>query len=178
METHEIILLSLLGVFVLLVAIILIRALLFNDKTVYQRKTDFTYEEDDVVKKLGAIIKIPTVSHPDPLDMDMSKFDLLIETVIGLYPTVFSKCKYEITPDKAIKIKVNGSSSSKPTVLMAHYDVVPVVEEAWEHDPFLGEVIDDKLYGRGTLDTKCTMICALSALEKALQKGYVPKNDL
>ena len=45
------------------------------------------------------------------------------------------------------KIKVNGLSSLKPTVLMAHYDVVPVVEEAWEHDPFLGEVIDDKLYG-------------------------------
>ena len=178
MESYEIILLVILAVFVLLLAVILIRALLFNDKTVYQRETNFKYEEDDVVKKLGTVIKIPTISHPNPADMDMSQFDMLIETVIGLYPTVFSKCEYEITPDKAIKIKVNGKSSEKPTVLMAHYDVVPVVEEAWDHNPFLGEVIDDKLYGRGTLDTKCTMICALSALEKALEKGYVPKNDL
>ena len=178
MELHEIILLSLLGLFVILVAIILIRAALFNDKTIYQRDTNFDYETDDVVKKLGNIIKIPTVSHPNPLDMDMSQFDLLLNTVKEMYPIVFGKCEYNITEDRAIKIKVNGMSSEKPTVLMAHYDVVPVVEEAWEHDPFLGEVIDGNLYGRGTLDTKCTMICALSALEKALEKGYVPKNDL
>ena len=60
---------------------------------------------------------------------------------------------------------------------MAHYDVVPVTE-GWDHDPFLGEVVDGYLYGRGAIDTKCTMACALSALEKALEKGYVPKNDL
>ena len=46
MELHEIILLSLLGVFILLVAIIIIRALLFNDKNIYNRETDFEYEED------------------------------------------------------------------------------------------------------------------------------------
>lgn len=177
MKPHEIILLSLLGLFILLILVIVIRALLFNDKTVYKRETNFEYEEDDIVKKLGRLVKIPTVSHPNPLDMDMKQFDLLIETVKELYPNVFSKCEYEITKERAIKIKVRGLSDSKPTVLMAHYDVVPVTDD-WSVDPFLGEVIDDRLYGRGTLDTKCTMACALSALEKALLKGYVPKNDL
>ena len=177
MKPHEIILLSLLGLFILLILVIVIRALLFNDKTVYKRETNFEYEEDDIVKKLGKLVKIPTVSHPNPLDMDMKQFDLLIETVKELYPNVFSKCEYEITKERAIKIKVRGLSDSKPTVLMAHYDVVPVTDD-WSVDPFLGEVIDDRLYGRGTLDTKCTMACALSALEKALLKGYVPKNDL
>lgn len=177
MELHEIILLSLLGLFVLLIAVIIIRALMFNDKTIYKKETDFKYEDDDIVTKLGKLVKIPTVSHPNPLDMDMSQFDLLIDTVKELYPTVFDKCEHEITAERAIKIKVNGLSSDKPTVLMAHYDVVPVTDD-WSCDPFLGEVVDGKLYGRGTLDTKCTMACALSALEKALQKGYQPKNDL
>ena len=177
MEPYQIILLVVLGLVVLFVAIIFIRALLFKDKTIYIRETEFNYEEDDIVNKLGTLIKIPTVSHPDPLDMDMSQFDLLIETVKKMYPTVFSKCESEVTPERAIKIKVKGLSSDKPTVLMAHYDVVPVTDD-WSVDPFLGEVIDGKLYGRGTLDTKCTMACALSALELALKKDYVPKNDL
>ena len=60
---------------------------------------------------------------------------------------------------------------------MAHYDVVPVTE-GWNYDPFLGEVVDGFLYGRGAIDTKCTMACALSALENALKENYVPKNDL
>lgn len=180
MEPREIVLLVVLGLVALLVAliaVIVIRALLFKDKTVYIRETDFVYEEDDIVNKLGKLIKIPTVSHPNPLDMDMDQFDLLIETVKGMYPTVFSKCETTVTPEGAIKIKVKGLSDLKPTVLMAHYDVVPVTDD-WSVDPFLGEVIDGKLYGRGTLDTKCTMACALSALELALKKDYVPKNDL
>ena len=177
MEPYQIILLVVLGLVLTLIAVLVIRALLFNDKTIYVRETDFKYEEDDIVNKLGKLIKIPTVSHPDPLDMDMSQFDLLIETVKEMYPTVFSKCENEITPERAIKIKVKGLSSEKPTVLMAHYDVVPVTDD-WTVDPFLGEVVDGKLYGRGTLDTKCTMACALSALELALKKDYLPKNDL
>ena len=177
MEWYEIVLLSLLGLFLVLVAVIIIRALMFNDKTVYVRETNFKYEEDDIVNKLGTLVKIPTISHPDEADMDMAQFDLLIETCQKLYPTVFSVCEFEKTPERAIKLKLAGLSSEKPTVLMAHYDVVPVTDD-WEHDPFLGEVVGDSIYGRGTVDTKCTMACALSALELALKKGYKPKNDL
>ena len=177
MKPYVIVLLIILGLVVLLIAVLVIRALLFKDKTVYNRETDFNYEEDDIVNKLGKLVKIPTVSHPDPADMDMEQFDLLIKAVKEMFPVVFSKCETTVTPERAIKIKVNGLSSEKPTVLMAHYDVVPVTDD-WSVDPFLGEVIDGKLYGRGTLDTKCTMACALSALESALKKDYVPKNDL
>ena len=177
MKPYVIVLLTILGLVVLLIAVLVIRTLLFKDKTVYNRETDFNYEEDDIVNKLGKLVKIPTVSHPDPADMDMEQFDLLIKTVKEMFPVVFSKCETTVTPERAIKIKVNGLSSEKPTVLMAHYDVVPVTDD-WSVDPFLGEVIDGKLYGRGTLDTKCTMACALSALESALKKDYVPKNDL
>ena len=76
-----------------------------------------------------------------------------------------------------MKFYLKGKSSEKPNLLMAHYDVVPVTD-GWDHDPFLGEVVDGYLYGRGTLDTKNTMACALSALERALLKGYIPNNDL
>ena len=177
MEWYHYVLLSLLGVFLVLVAVIIIRALLFKDATVYEKETDFKYEDDEIVSKLGQLVKIPTISHPDEKDIDFSQYDLLVEKVQELYPTVFSKCEFEYTKERAIKLKLKGESSEHPTVLMAHYDVVPVTDD-WKHNPFLGEVIDGAIYGRGTVDTKSTMACALSALELALKKGYKPKNDL
>lgn len=162
---------------VILIAVILIRTFLFKDKTDYNRNVKIEAEKDDIVYKLGEMLKIQTISHEDQTLTDFTKFQEFIELTKKLYPLVFEKCEFTQTKEYAIKLKLKGHSSEKPTVLMAHYDVVPVTE-GWDHDPFLGEVVDGYLYGRGAIDTKCTMACALSALEKALEKGYVPKNDL
>ena len=164
-------------VLVILIIIILVRTLLFVDKTDYNKNVPFEIEKDDIVYKLGEMLKVPTISYEDKNLIDYDVFHKYIELVQKLYPTVFEKCEYELSKELVIKLKLKGESSEKPTVLMSHYDVVPVTE-GWDHDPFLGEVVDGYLYGRGALDTKCTMACALSALEKALQKGYKPKNDL
>ena len=161
----------------LIVIILIVKTLLFTDKTNYKKKVEIDEEHDNVVSKLAQLIKIPTVSYEEKGKIDFSKFQEYIEKVKELYPLVFEKCEFTQTKEYALKFKLKGESSEKPTVLMAHYDVVPVTD-GWEHDPFLGEVVDGYLYGRGTLDTKCTMACALSALQKALEKGYVPKNDL
>ena len=176
MDLPQIIFLSVGGLFLLVVAIVLIRTFLFTDKTNYNIETDFKYQEDDVINKLGELVKIPTVSYEDKEKIDFTQFQKLIDTK-KLYPLVFEKCEFTQTPEYAIKLKLKGFNSDSPTVLMAHYDVVPVTE-GWNHDPFLGEVVGDSLYGRGSFDTKCTMACALSALEKALENNYVPKNDL
>ena len=162
---------------VVLIAIILIRALLFVDKNDYNKKVPFDVADDNIVYKLGEMLKVPTISYEDSSLIDYDVFHKYIELVQKLYPKVFEKCEYELTKELVIKLKLKGESSERPTVLMSHYDVVPVTE-GWDHDPFLGEVVDGYLYGRGALDTKCTMACALSALEKALEKGYTPKNDL
>ena len=161
----------------LLILICVIKALAFNDKTNYHRDVEEIKESDDVVNKLGQMLKIDTVSHENITDTDFSKFQQYIELTKKLYPLVFEKCEFEQTKEYAIKLKLKGKSSENPTVLMAHYDVVPVTE-GWDHDPFLGEVVDGFLYGRGAIDTKCTMACALSALEVALKDNYVPNNDL
>jgi carboxypeptidase PM20D1 len=161
-----------------LIIILLIKAACFKDKTNYRvNAKEVETPKDDIVYKLGELIKIPTVSHEDESLVDFSQYDRYLEKVKELYPTVFKHCEFEYTKDRVFKFKLKGHSSEKPTVLMAHYDVVPVTE-GWKHDPFLGEVVDGHLFGRGTLDTKNTMACALSALEKELEKGYVPKNDL
>ena len=166
------------GLIILFILILLIRALCFVDKYDYQKEIKpLNNESDDIVYKLGELIKIKTVSHEDRSLIDFSKFQEYIDKTKELYPNVFNHCEFEQTKEYAIKLKLKGKSDKKPTVLMAHYDVVPVTE-GWDFDPFLGQVIDGYLCGRGTLDTKCTMACALSALEKALEDDYIPENDL
>ena len=166
-----------LGVLFILILIILIRTFTFNDKTDYKRKVNIEIKDDKIVEKLGALIKIPTISYEDKSLIDFSKFQEFIDKLKELYPLVFEKCEFTQTKEYAIKFKLSGKSAEKPTVLMAHYDVVPVTD-GWDHDPFLGEVVDGYLYGRGSLDTKCTLACALSALETMLKDNYIPNNDL
>ena len=164
-------------VLAILIIVIIVRTLLFVDKTDYNKNVPFDKKDDNIVYKLGQMLKVPTISYEDKNLIDYKVFHEYIELVQKLYPTVFKHCEYELSKELVIKLKLKGESSDNPTVLMSHYDVVPVTD-GWDHDPFLGEVVDGYLYGRGALDTKCTMACALSALEKALEQGYTPKNDL
>jgi acetylornithine deacetylase len=55
-------------------------------------------------------------------------------------------------------------------VLSGHTDVVPVDGQQWDSDPFVAQVRDDKLYGRGTCDMKGfigTLIGLLPAMQAA-----------
>src|SRR5712672_2010906 len=55
--------------------------------------------------------------------------------------------------------------SSPPHLVFAgHTDVVPPGDEArWSHPPFSGEIADGALYGRGAVDMKGGIACALAA---------------
>ena len=65
----------------------------------------------------------------------------------------------------------DGPNPARPTLIVnGHLDVVPVNADAWSHDPFDPQVVDGRLYGRGTADMKggiAAAICALDILERA-----------
>jgi succinyl-diaminopimelate desuccinylase len=49
-------------------------------------------------------------------------------------------------------------------VFAGHTDVVPPGDEAkWAHPPFAGEIVGDTLYGRGAVDMKGAVACAMAA---------------
>jgi succinyl-diaminopimelate desuccinylase len=64
----------------------------------------------------------------------------------------------------------NGKTDEKYLVYSGHFDTVPTGMVEWEHDPFSGKLIDNKVYGRGTTDMKsgvAAMVLALDYLERA-----------
>jgi len=59
----------------------------------------------------------------------------------------------------------------------AHLDVAPVGElERWQHEPFGGELVDGRVWGRGSADTKASlaaMLAGLSSLPSTSLSGRV-----
>ena len=61
-----------------------------------------------------------------------------------------------------------------------HTDVVPPGEQAkWTYPPFAGEIADGTLYGRGAVDMKGAIACALAAtLDYLAARGGRPKGSI
>lgn len=71
---------------------------------------------------------------------------------------------------------IKGSKPGKKILLDGHIDTVPVPDKTqWKHDPFAGEIVDGKIYGRGTSDMKgqvSAMIAAASYFAKDMNKDF------
>ena len=58
-------------------------------------------------------------------------------------------------------LKAKRSNGKEPIILSGHTDVVPV-SKGWSTDPFVAEIKNDKLYGRGSCDMKGFLACSLA----------------
>jgi succinyl-diaminopimelate desuccinylase len=59
-------------------------------------------------------------------------------------------------------------------VFAGHTDVVPAGDDsAWSHPPFAGEIVGDTLYGRGAVDMKGAIACAVAATLDYLATGQL-----
>lgn len=75
----------------------------------------------------------------------------------------------------SIICSIKGKYEGTKVLMDGHIDTVPVDEEKWTKKPFAGEVIDNKLYGRGSSDMKgadCGMLLAGAYLAKDLNKEF------
>ena len=168
-----------LGIVVLFLAVLLIRAATFRPKAqpaVSQESVNV--DIDTAVSNLQQLVQCKTVSYNDHDKEDKAEFRKFKDLLPKLYPNVFAACEYTEFPDEAILFRWPGKTAGDPAIMMAHYDVVPVDEEKWEKPPFSGIVEDGCLWGRGTLDTKVTLASALFAANTLMAEGFVPEHDV
>ncbi len=72
-----------------------------------------------------------------------------------------------------------GSGGGRSILLNAHIDTVENGDRAtWTHDPLGGEVIGDRLYGRGSCDMKGGLVTHLAALAALDALGIRLKGDV
>lgn len=168
-----------LAILAIFVAVILIRTIMFKPAAQPQIFDDeVKFDNSESISALSKLIRCKTVSYYDPSLEDNAEFEKLIALLPKLYPNVFKVCKFKQLPDRALLFKWVGKENKKPTVLMAHYDVVPVDEAAWQKPPFEAIIEDGVLWGRGSLDTKVTFNGVLFAANTLIGEGYTPENDI
>ena len=119
-------------------------------------------EQTQYANKLGEMIRCETVSEKDKYDD--TEFKKLRETVEKLFPLVHKKCERIIFSDDCWIYKLKGKDEKRNIMVLSHHDVFESKGE-WSHPGFCGEVFDDALWGRGTVDTKTPLFAEFQALE-------------
>ena len=160
-------------------AVVTVRTLRFTPKPQPQlSQEEVRFDRDAAVDALAQLVRCKTVSYNDHSLEDEAEFQKLISLLPQLYPNVMETCEFQQLPDRALLFRWPGKTPGDPAVMMAHYDVVPVNEDAWDKPPFEGILEDGVLWGRGTLDTKVTFNGVLSAANHLIAQGFQPEKDV
>ena len=161
------------------IALLCVRATLFNPKSSTRSEVQtVNFDEEMAVTALQRMVECKTISDRDKNledDTEFNKFQALLPT---LFPLLHKACTLEHIGERGLLYHLKGKSNENPTVYMAHYDVVPADETAWQHPPFEPLRKDGEIWGRGTLDTKGTLCSALMATETLLKDNFTPNNDI
>ena len=128
----------------------------------------------DAVDRFRALLRIPTVSRSDPAHEDREAFARFRATLAELYPRLHERLELEVLDDGSLLYRWPGRDAGAPAVLMAHHDVVPADEPGWRQGPFEAALADDRIWGRGTLDDKGTLVAILEAVESRVTAGFEP----
>lgn len=163
-----------LGLCCVLLAAALVRALMTPKKTAVYTAPPADARAESYARKLSRLVAFDTVSVPETNQRDkFLPFHRLLE---DLFPLVHAKLeKTEL--DGNLLFHWKGKSANRPLVLMSHQDVVPA-EGEWIHPPFSGEIVEGKVWGRGSCDTKCSVLGFFQAVEELLARGFIPDQDV
>lgn len=176
--------LSLLIVFALVLLVVYVLFTTFSAKS---RQIKVASAENpvlaaDILKNFSEAIQIQTVSPEDLKDFDSIQFVKFNGFLNRTYPMADSLLEHEIINDFSHLYYWQGSDASlEPIILMGHLDVVPVIDDNrsyWNQDPFAGVIVNDTLWGRGTMDDKVGVLGILESVEALLEIGYQPKRSM
>ena len=170
-------LLIILAAIAALLLICVIRTLLIKPTAAKTAKVtlDESPRAENYGKRLAEMIRCETISSR--FDPDRSKFYAFHGKLEELFPHIHAKCEKH-SFNGSLLFKWSGTGEHAPIMLMSHQDVVEAGGD-WEHAPFSGD-IDEKgrVWGRGTVDTKASLFCLLTAIEELLAEGFIPQCDV
>ncbi|AIT59957.1 M20/M25/M40 family metallo-hydrolase [Corynebacterium doosanense] len=132
---------------------------------------------DDTLSLLQALIRNACVNDfvPDS-GHEYRNADTLAEFFAG---TDVKVERFEPHPGRvSIAFTVEGTDpTAEPLTLLGHTDVVPVDAAKWTVDPFGAEIIDGKIYGRGSVDM-LFITATMAAVTRDIARRDRPRGTL
>ena len=145
------------------------------------------------ISLLSQAVTYPTVSYDDLGVVPINETDpngdarwntrfAFIKYLEDSFPLLHQQLKLEKINTFGLLYTWQGSNETlKPTLLMAHTDVVPVPEQTvgqWTHPPFSGFFDGSAVWGRGASDCKNQLIAIMEAVTLLLEAKYVPQRTV
>jgi carboxypeptidase PM20D1 len=176
MKTWVKVVLCIVGVIVLLAAVIAIKTATFTSKQLPPvSKVSYAVDAAQAADRLSRAVQFKTVFNEDLSKVDYGPFAKQQEYLAQAFPLVHSTLDKKVFNDYGLLYTWKGSDPSlKPVLLLAHQDVVPASDEGWKYPPFSGTVAEGYIWGRGTLDDKCTLLSMLEGIEFLIKDGFKP----
>ncbi|HJQ00657.1 MAG TPA: M20/M25/M40 family metallo-hydrolase [Jatrophihabitans sp.] len=129
---------------------------------------------DEVVGLLSDLIRINT-SNPTHPERPAAEWMAERLAEAGISSTILES----ETGRASTVARVPGSDPSrKPLLIHGHLDVVPADASEWSVDPFAGEVNDDYVWGRGSVDMKDMDAMTLDVIREWARTGVQPERDI
>ncbi len=130
-------------------------------------------DRQELIELTQALVRIDSVIRPESGGTEQNVVKYIaawVKRELGVDPLV-----EEVVPGRENIIVTIDSGKKGPCLMIeGHTDVVSEGDRgAWTKDPFGGEIIDGKLYGRGSCDMKAGLAIALLTA-KAFKKSGAP----
>ncbi len=131
-------------------------------------------------RRLAEAVRYPSISRYRMEDMDLPVFKSFLDFLEEAYPAVHSKLERTLINGYSPVYRWKGRDGDRlPALFLAHYDVVPALEEGWTHQgPFSGVIADGSVWGRGSIDNKSSVIGLMETVEYLLEENFQPERDL
>lgn len=163
--------------FALLILVVLLRTVMLkpNSARTATVPLDQGVRAEKYGKQLSKMIQAETVSSRyEPSRGKFLEFHKVLEE---LFPLVHEKCEKHVF-NGSLLFKWSGGGEGEPILLMSHHDVVEA-NGVWEHEPFSGDIDETgRVWGRGAVDTKASLMCIFTAVEELIAEGFIPKCDV
>ncbi|MBI5118447.1 M20 family metallopeptidase [Candidatus Poribacteria bacterium] len=121
--------------------------------------------ESEIIDFLSQLVRAKSINPPG----DTITASAVIQEKLKEFKNPYEIHSFD--DDKPNIILRAGNRKGKSVCFNSHMDTVPVGDiSKWKHDPFGAEIVNGKLYGRGSADAKgcaAAMLMAARVLEKA-----------
>ena len=129
---------------------------------------------DEVVELLSQLIRINT-SNPTHPERPAAEWVAERLAEAGIESTILESDKGRASTIARVP---GRNPDRKPLLIHGHLDVVPADASEWSVDPFAGEVREDYLWGRGSVDMKDMDAMTLAVIREWARTGVQPERDI
>ena len=145
--------------------------------------------KDEIIAFVQELVRTPSLAnHESGVQQIIHNKLNSIGLSSKIIPVIFSELENHpafnddgFSPDSRINVTAvwKGKNNAKSLILNGHVDVVPIgPEKLWDDDPFSGNIIDGKIYGRGSCDMKAGLSSGLFAISILKYLGFAPDGDI